>query len=105
MLENKKILSCDSEEELNKSGIKSLNDVLITGTIKRNTLDDYVLDVNVKGTAILTCAITLKDVPYGFDIIINDELLNLYEESSIRAFYDLGNGVWRSTGSGGEVDE
>ena len=70
-------------EEVTKNGIKSLKDVLITGTIKRNALDDYVLDVNVKGTAILTCAITLKDVPYDFDIIINDELLNLYEESSI----------------------
>jgi len=81
-----------SEEELNKSGIKSLNDVLITGTIKRNALDDYVLDVNVKGTAILTCAITLKDVPYEFDIIINDELLNLYEESSIN-IKNIGNTI------------
>ena len=81
-----------SEEELNKSGIKSLNDVLIKGTIKRNALDDYVLDVNVKGTAILTCAITLKDVPYEFNIIINDELLNLYEESSIN-IKNIGNTI------------
>lgn len=72
-----------SEEQLAKSGIKALNNVSIKGLIKRNSLGDYVLDVNVKGLAILECAVTLKDVPYEFDININDELLNLYEESSI----------------------
>lgn len=80
------------KDMLNRNGIKSLNDVTINGTITRNSLDDYVLDVNVKGTAVLTCAITLADVPYEFDIIINDELLNLYEESSINV-KNIGNTI------------
>ena len=33
-----------------------------------------------------------KDVPYEFDIIINDELLNLYEESSINV-KNIGNTI------------
>lgn len=45
------------KDMLNRNGIKSLNDVTINGTITRNSLDDYVLDVNVKGTAVLTLSL------------------------------------------------
>ena len=55
------------KETLGKD-IKSLDNVKISGEITRNSMDDYILDVNVKGTAIMSCAITLKDVPYDFDI-------------------------------------
>ena len=71
------------DKEMLGSDIKSLDDIKISGWITRNNMDDYILDVNVKGTAILTCAITLKDIPYKFDININDSILNLYEEVGI----------------------
>ncbi len=70
-------------KEMLGSDIKSLNNVKISGEITRNNMDDYILDVNVKGTAILECAITLKDVPYDFDIDINGSLVVLFEEVGI----------------------
>ncbi len=79
-------------EQLDKSDIKELNNVKIKGIVTRDSLGEFVLDVNVKGTAILECAITLKDVPYSFDFTINDELLNLYEESSIN-IKNIGNTI------------
>lgn len=71
------------DKEMLGSDIKSLDNVQILGEITRNSMDDYVLDVNVKGTAILECAITLKDVPYDFDIDINGSLVSLFEEVGI----------------------
>ena len=71
------------DKEMLGSDIKSLDNVKILGEITRNSMDDYVLDVNVKGTAILECAITLKDVPYDFDIDINGSLVSLFEEVGI----------------------
>ena len=53
------------DKEMLGSDIKSLDNVKISGEIRRNSMDDYILDVNVKGIAILTCAITLKDIPYN----------------------------------------
>jgi len=65
------------------SDIKSLDNILIKGEIYRNSIDDYILDLKIKGTAILTCAITLNDVPYEFEINLNDSLVNLFEEIGI----------------------
>ena len=76
------------DKEMLGSDIKSLDNVKISGEIRRNSMDDYILDVNVKGIAILTCAITLKDIPYKFDININDSLVNLFEEVGIKKNID-----------------
>ena len=70
-------------KEMLGSDIKSLDNVKISGEITRNSMDDYILDVDIKGTAVLTCAITLKDVPYDIDINVNDSILNLFEEVGI----------------------
>ena len=63
--------------------IKELKDIHVVGSIYKNSLNEYILDVNIKGQAILRCAVTLKDVPYDLDLDINDNLLDLFEESSI----------------------
>lgn len=76
------------DKEMLGSDIKSLDNVKISGEIRRNSMDDYILDVNVKGIAILTCTITLKDIPYKFDININDSLVNLFEEVGIKKNID-----------------
>ena len=84
-IDKKVIISLDYSFNKEKLGndIKSLDNVKVTGEITRNNMDDYILDVNIKGTAILSCAITLKDVPYDFDIDINDSLINLFKEVGI----------------------
>lgn len=71
------------DKEMLNSDIRSLDDVKITGTITRNSLDDYILNVDIKGTAILICAVTLKDVPYEFDINLDDSLVNLFKDIDI----------------------
>lgn len=76
-------LNYSFDKEMLGNDIKSLDNVKISGEITRNSMDDYILNVNIKGTAILTCTITLKDVPYDFNIDINDSLVVLFEEVGI----------------------
>ena len=76
-------ITYSSDKETLGKDIKSLDNVKISGEITRNSMDDYILDVNVKGTAIMSCAITLKDVPYDFDININGSIVGLFEEVGI----------------------
>ena len=69
-----------SKEELKNSGILELNDVRVTGYINRNGLDDDTINIIVKGTMILPCALTLKEVPYDFEIKIDENLSEIQEE-------------------------
>ena len=71
------------DKETLGNDIKSLDDVKIVGEIIRNSMDDYILNVNIKGTVILSCAITLQDVPYDINIEINDSIINLFKEIGI----------------------
>ncbi len=70
-------------KEMLGNDIRKLDHVKIVGTITRNSMDDYILDVDIKGTAILVCAITLKDVPFDFEINLNDSIVNLFDEIGI----------------------
>ena len=69
-----------SEEELKDTGILKLNDVSIKGNITINSADDYQLTLNIKGTMTLQCSLTLKPVEYPFNIKIDNNLTDLYEE-------------------------
>lgn len=44
----------------------------VIGSIFINNLDEIQIDVNIKGTFILPCAISLEEVPYSFNVILND---------------------------------
>ena len=59
-----------SEEELKTLEITSLDDLKITGTVSLDALKDVYLDLEVTGTMIIPCAITLKPVNYPFNINI-----------------------------------
>ncbi len=76
-------LTYSFKDEYLNDEIRTLDDVKITGEITRGNLDDYILNVNIKGTAILICPVTLKDVPYDFDINLNDSIANLCDEIGI----------------------
>lgn len=89
------------DKEILGNDIKSLDNVKIKGEITKNSLDDYILKVNIKGIAILPCRVTLKDVPYEIDINIEDSLLNLYEligkkEEKITNSIDIFPIIWEN---------
>ena len=66
-------------EYFGTTGIRDIKDCHITGTLSIDVEDDLVADLEVKGTFILPCAITLEDVPYEFDTII-DDILGKFED-------------------------
>ena len=68
------------EEELKSTEIRKLDNVSIQGIIKKDVLNNEVLDVRVKGVMILPCARTLKDVSYPFSFEINGEINKLLED-------------------------
>ena len=69
-----------SKEELKDSEILELNDVKIYGTISKNSLNDYYLDLEISGIMVLPCAVTLKPVNHDFNIKISDNLNELLSE-------------------------
>ena len=69
-----------SEEEIKNTEIIKLEDVNISGQISKNSLNDYYLDLDIKGVMILPCAITLKPVNHEFSIKISDNLNEILEE-------------------------
>lgn len=69
-----------SKEELENTEIIELNQVHIYGNITKS-LDNFHLDVNVKGEMILPCAISLKPVKYPFNIKIDEDFEENIQES------------------------
>lgn len=57
------------DESLYKdTDIRSLSPIEVSITIHRVTDSSYSMDLGIKGTMILPCSLTLKDVSYPFDI-------------------------------------
>ena len=69
-----------SKEELENTEIIQLDDVKINGEITKNSIGEYNININVKGTMILPCSISLKPVNYDFAIDIEGNLQKMYEE-------------------------
>ena len=69
-----------SKEELKDTEIIKLDDVKITGDILKNSIDEYIIDIEVSGTMVLPCALTLKPVNHNFFTKIEGNLEKLYEE-------------------------
>lgn len=67
------------EELLSSSSIISMDKVTIEGEIYRAD-DDYELDLELKGTMMLPCSISLKPIKYEFDIKINQNYYESLEE-------------------------
>ena len=69
-----------SKEELEGTDLLKLDDVKITGIISKDSLNEYTIDVDVNGTMVLPCAITLEPVDYPFNVKINGNLEEMFEE-------------------------
>lgn len=69
------------KEELNSAGIIRLENAKATGKITKH-MDSYNLYLKIKGVMILPCSLTLKEVKHDFDIEIDDDLLNLLDDTA-----------------------
>lgn len=86
---------CDTltfpEEKLKETELLDLKDVQVKGSIKRNLMDTFDIELNVSGVMVLPCALTLKPVDYPFTIEIKEDLETLLKEIDNNSF--LGNSV------------
>lgn len=69
-----------TEEQIKSVDLLDLKDVTLRGNIWKDTLDEFILELDVTGTMVLPCAITLKPVFQPFHTIISGNLLDLLEE-------------------------
>ena len=69
-----------SEEYIKKTDLLEIKNTYIKGYIKKDIYEGYYLDVILSGTMIGACAITLKPVEHQFNIEINGNLEELFEE-------------------------
>ena len=69
-----------NEDELKGSGLLKLDDVSINGNITKDSLNNLVINVDIKGTMVLPCSITLKPVDYPFNINVNGNIEDMLEE-------------------------
>ena len=68
-----------SQELLSSSSIISMDKITVEGEIYRDD-DDYELYLELKGTMVLPCSISLKPVKHEFDIKINQNYYESLEE-------------------------
>lgn len=70
-----------SKEQLKGTDVISLDDMKVVGEITKDAIDNIYLNVDVSGTLVLPCAITLKPVDYPFNIKIEGNIDELVEEN------------------------
>lgn len=69
-----------SNIDLTNTDLLNLKDVHIRGTITKDSLDQYLLNLNIEGVMVLPCSITLKPVDYHFGIEISDNIEEMFKE-------------------------
>lgn len=79
------------KEELEGTELLKLEDVHIEGILE-NSYDDYHLDVEVTGTMVLPCSVTLKEVSLPFSVKI-DEILGEYFENNQKNYKRCENSI------------
>ena len=72
------IVSFDNKY-LENSEIRKLTDVNVSGVISIDYEDNLIMNLNINGTMVLPCAVTLNDVDYEFDTEF-EENLGKFEE-------------------------
>jgi len=68
-----------NEEYLKNSEIRELKNINVTGLVSIDYEDNLIMNLNINGTMVLPCAVTLKDVDYDFDTDF-EENLGKFEE-------------------------
>ena len=68
----------EKDEKLDKR-IHDLKDAVASGRIYIDAVGDIIFECNFKGTMIISDSISLEDVPYDFEIVIEENLNDLTE--------------------------
>lgn len=67
-----------SQQDLEKAGILKMSEINVQGEIT-NHIGEYTLTLNIKGTMVLPCSLTLEPVDYPFSLEIEENLEELIE--------------------------
>ena len=73
------------EESLKGTDIIRLDNVIINGNLTKDNMNNIIIDIDIKGTMILPCSITLKEVKYPFNINVCgnvEEMLTELDENN-----------------------
>lgn len=65
---------------LKQTELLDLKDVVVDGYLFLDSLDEYQLSIEIQGTMMLPCAITLKPVAYPFHIEVEGNIYELMNE-------------------------
>ncbi len=69
------------KEELEKSGIIDIKSLKVEGILSKNNQDEYILNVELNGTLVLPCAVSLKPVDYKINTKIEGNVYEMLEET------------------------
>lgn len=67
-------ISIPEEYDLNKAGIRKIENLHVSGTISIDFADEIVADLTVTGDFILPCAVSLEDVLYPINVKIEENM-------------------------------
>ena len=67
-------ISIPEEYDLNKAGIRKIENLHVSGTISIDYADEIVTDLTVTGNFILPCAVSLEDVLYPINVKIEENI-------------------------------
>ena len=86
-----------SKEELKNTNIIELNDMKINGYITQNR-DNFHLKLDVKGTMVLPCSISLKPTNYDFNIEIDEDFDETLQENlkNVANSIDIFQIIWEN---------
>lgn len=74
--------------------IRKISPLKVQGIIFINYEDNIEIDVDVKGTLILPCAITLEDVNYNLNINIKEEITDINIKN--KKYLELFDIMWQN---------
>lgn len=67
-------ISIPEEYDLNKAGIRKIENLHVSGTISIDYADEIVADLTITGDFILPCAVSLEDVLYPINVKIEENM-------------------------------
>ena len=67
-------ISIPEEYDLNKAGIRRIENLHVRGTISIDYADEIVADLTITGDFILPCAVSLEDVLYPINVKIEENM-------------------------------
>ena len=86
-----------SKEQLENSNIIELNDLKVKGYITKN-MDNFHLKVDVSGTMVLPCSISLKPTNYPFTLEIDEDFEETLQENlkNVANSIDIFQIIWEN---------